>query len=140
MKLSDFLESTNIPAPVVRAVVRRLGGWKDAQGDLLEIASHGADSGWAGFIYYKDTVAFFRAHRADIIAMLKEDEADNIGHGDIAAYAANFRCLADVGSDAIARTLYGRFDWDNEAAVTTANGLAWYALEAVANAYYGVAE
>ena len=38
--------------------------------DLIEVAEHGADTGWDGFTYYDDTVKFYDANEDDIWELL----------------------------------------------------------------------
>lgn len=71
-----------------------------------------ADSGWPGFTYTKDTVAFFERHRYAIFVML-DDDAQSQGI-TVPALIASFG-IAD-----------GMTDYDS-----FANGLAWYAIEAL---------
>lgn len=139
MKMSEFIESTDVPESIVRAVVRALGGWKEFEATAPAVDGHGADAGFAGFTYYSDTVAFFRKHRAALLEMLKADEFDTMGANDVAAFVSSFRCMADVSADAIAETLYGRWK-DSEWSTTVANGIAWYALGAVCREYVNIAD
>ena len=68
--LKNFIESTNIPAPLVRSVVRQLGGWNvDTWHNLKDISNHGIDG---GFVYYKDTTAFFKRNRKNILEMAQD--------------------------------------------------------------------
>lgn len=134
MKFADFLENTGIPESLVRATVRQVGGWKAFREIADDVANNGADAGWTGFTYYSDTCAFFRRHKAAILELLKADAADTLGSGNVIEFCEQFRCLADVGADGIAETLYGRWA-DKEWQVTTANGLAWYVLECVCRSF-----
>ena len=123
------INDSGIPASVIHAVVRRVG-----RESLADIASHGADAGWAGFTYYTDTVKFFKAHRADIASMV-ERMADDMGEEPIAC-VPGFRCLAPMDADtrkSIARCLYGGRLTDDDTNV--ANALAWFALEEAARAF-----
>ena len=107
---------------LTRAVIRQLGGTDY----LADAMNHGADSGFPGFTYYKDTVPFFRRNRAEIIARLESDAA-NFGE-DLLSMLAGFRCLKGVPTLDLARGIDGR----GEYATQVQNGLAWYALEEVA--------
>ena len=112
---------------LVNAVIRQLGG----RDDLQDIANHGADAGWSGFTYYSDTVKFFKAHRAEIVDLVKE-YAEEFGQSPM-AFVASFNCLKPAGEyeAEIAECLYGRVSADN---MTVPNALAWFALEEVARA------
>jgi len=93
------------------------------------VSKSGADSGFSGFIYYADTIAFFRKHRKNIVA-LAEYLADEMGD-DAVTMVKNFRCLNGLYeySD-IAKAMYGNF---NDEYTTIYNALSWFALEEVAN-------
>ncbi len=127
----EVVENSNIPAKLVRAVVRQLGG-KESLGD---IARHGIDGGFSGFIYYADTVAFFKRNRAEI-AELARNMADDIGDRPM-QLVAGFNCLRDSApaerEASIARCLYGARLTDEDTEV--ANALAWFAGEEVARAF-----
>ena len=93
------------------------------------VSKVGADSGFGGFIYYTDTIAFFRKHRKNIVA-LAEYLADEMGE-DAVTMVKNFRCLNGFYeySD-IAKAMYGNF---NDEHTEIYNALSWFALEEVAN-------
>ena len=80
--------------------------------DLIEVAEHGADTGWDGFIYYDDTVKFYDANEDDIWELL-EREAEQAGN-TIMELIASFGGAKQVT--------------DN---ITFKNLLAWFALEEV---------
>lgn len=107
-----------------RAVIRQLGG----SDYLADIANHGIGGGFPGFTYYSDTVKFFKAHRADIIALVKE-MADDFGQSPM-EFVAGFNCFKGMDFEAeIAECLYGRVSADN---YTVPNALAWFAAEETA--------
>lgn len=119
-------EDTRFPA-LTRAVLRHLD-----REQLEEVAEHGADAGWAGFTYYRDTCAFYARHKADILAMA-EQEAKEFGQ-DMIEMIGHFRCLSnngkpDYSSSEIAEALYGG---RGECADLIRNAMAWFALEEVA--------
>ena len=93
------------------------------------VSKGGADSGFNGFIYYTETIAFFRKHRKNIVA-LAEYLADEMGE-DAVTMVKNFRCLNGFYeySD-IAKAMYGNF---NDEYTNIYNALSWFALEEVAN-------
>ena len=109
-------------AAMVRPVYNQMG--------CDNVAGHGADCGFNGFIYYSETVAFFRAHRSAIVRMVSE-LADDLGE-DAVAMVKGFKCLNNCYTyDEVARAMYGRYDDD---LTQIYNALSWYALEEVANA------
>ena len=125
---------------LTRAVIRQLGG-KEALIDVASPDHGGADAGYVGFSYYRDTVPFFERQRKNILSVLEAD-ADSFGE-EPAEIVMQFRCLNLSKSDreewrtyrsAINRLLYSnrKVDWDREEEIMVANALAWLALEAVA--------
>lgn len=136
--LAALIESTGIPASLVRAVVRQLGGWQDFTSSAPDIASHGINGGFSGFIYYKDTIAFAKRNRADIASMAKE-QASDFGTDPI-SMIQGFNCFRNSKPDAasVSTALYGgRSQEDTD---TVLNALAWYAGEEVARAYVDMTE
>lgn len=123
---------------LTRAVLRRV-----SRESLEDVVRHGACGGFNGFIYYRDTLSFYRAHKADILALAKA-EAEDLGE-DMLAMIAGFTCLKGNGGQTefqrthnilnnlspneIAEALYsGRGDETQ----TIRNAMSWYALEGVA--------
>ncbi len=119
-------EDTRYPR-MTRAILRHLD-----REQLEDVARHGADAGWSGFTYTKDCVAFFKAHKADILAMAKQ-MAEDLGE-DMLAMVRGFRCLGnggkpDYSADEIAEAIYaGR----GECSDVIRNAMAWFALEETA--------
>lgn len=115
---------------LINAVINRIG--MDSVEDVLR---GGIDGGFHGFIYYKDTVAFYQRHKKDIIRMARE-MADDIGE-NLMEMIGGFNCLkyydyksqkwTDAeGQEAIGETIYGGKIDD-----MVANALAWFAAEEV---------
>ena len=134
------ISNTSNPA-LTRAVIRQLGGGSEAKENLIDVNNHGADAGFCGFVYYKDTVPFFEKHRKDILSVLEADGED-FGE-EPASMVFGFNCLhlSDADKDeqrayrsAINRLLYSnrKVDWDRPEEVQVANALAWMALESAA--------
>lgn len=119
---------------LIRAVVRNIG-----IDSVEDVNNHGIDGGFNGFIYTRDTVQFFRRHRADILALAK-DSAEQLGE-DVLSMIASFGCLSDSGRHGgkpqyspteIAAAIYGRPQSleDGESDMIL-NALAWFAAEEV---------
>lgn len=111
-----------------KAVIRQLGG-----ADVLkDIARYGIDSGFTGFTYYDETIDFFKKNRREIIALVKE-MAEDMGVSSF-DFVANFLCLKGYKDieDSILRLLGGAAIKDGGDNIT-ANALAWFAAESVAN-------
>lgn len=127
--LKSFIAASHLPASLIRAVVRQLGGWESFTESAPDIARYGIDGGFGGFIYTDETVAFFRKNREAIVNLAK-DQADDLGVG-VLEMISNFNCLrGDCTIDEIGETLFGRTPDDQ-----IANALAWYAGEEVARSY-----
>ena len=116
------------------AVLRQLGGGRDAIQSAIEAAKHGADAGFHGFIYRVDTSRFARRNSAAILACLSDD-ADGMGM-TMSDMLASFKCVAH--SDGIDRITVDRYlagmridDFDR---AMLDDALAWYALESVGHA------
>jgi hypothetical protein len=122
-------EKIKMNEKLMRAVKRQLGStWRD---DFKDIANHGIDGGFSGFIYYRDTVSFFKRNKAEIVELVKEMASD-FGQSPI-EFVKSFQCLKDDDWEAeIAECLYGRITKDN---VTVPNALAWFAAEEAAREY-----
>lgn len=135
--LTAFIESSNIPAKLVRAVVAQIGGWEDFKEHAPDVANHGAAGGFGGFIYYTDTVKFARKNKALIMEMAKE-QAHDLGSESAYAMIAGFNGLKDdaLTPDRVAELICRNFKEDEEGQTTQIyNVLAWWALEEVSRAY-----
>tara|TARA_R100000388_G_scaffold93298_2_gene77693 strand:+ start:766 stop:1185 length:420 start_codon:yes stop_codon:yes gene_type:complete len=130
MKLSTVISNSNIPATLIRSVVRQCGSWDEFKEVAQDIASHGASAGFGNFIYYSDTVAFTKRNRKHIVELL-QDQSGDFGYDNIYSMIADFNCLnGNYSPEEIAESFYR----DNDARVQVYNALAWYALEEVARA------
>jgi len=50
---------------------------KELSSIFQDCSEHGADSGFSGFIYYNDTIAFYMANRKDIIKHMENTAKDD---------------------------------------------------------------
>ena len=127
--LKAFVEQTSNPK-LARAVVRQLGGWESAQESLPDIARHGVDGGFHGFIYYHDTNNFFKANRKEILKCLDES---TLGTGESPfRMVTKWEGLEGFDEFEIAAGIY---DTAHEHATLVRNALAWFAAEEVAHWY-----
>ena len=139
---ASYLKGDNtMNEKLVRAVKRQLGStWKD---DFYDIVNHGIDGGFGRFIYYSDTIPFYKRNKTEIIELVK-DMANAYGESVI-DFIATFRCLnggAIQGKreytednelmNEIGRTIYGKLGEDD---CLVANALAWFAAEETAREY-----
>lgn len=138
--LKALCESTNIPASLVRAVVRQLGGWKSFTESAEDIANHGIDGGFHGFIYNRDTEAFAKRNRKDIADMASEQASDYgvSAFSMIHAFGCFRNDMIKPTDEEIGSALYAGRNVDGGANVL--NALAWYAGEEVARAYADMIE
>ncbi len=126
----QFVEKSNIPAKLIRSVIRQIGGWQEFKDTAIDICTWGAAGGFGGFTYYVDTVSFAKRNKADIETMLK-DFADSVGEPFVDCLTG-FNCLKGEDTCDILDGYYNPRS-DNQQMVY--NALAWYALEEVCRAY-----
>lgn len=136
---SAFIAASNIDAPLIRAVVRQSGGWDAFCDSTPDIASHGIDGGFHGFIWNRDTETFAKRNRR-LIADLASEQASELG---VTVYEMirGFGCFRNGSAptdEEIASALYT--DHNVEDGVNMLNALAWYAGEEVARAYVAFTE
>jgi len=103
---------------------------------MPDIARHGIDGGFHGFIYYVDTVAFFKRNKKAILAMADEYARD-FGYSGALELFASFNCMNGFTQDEIARAIYAGKGACKEQII---NCLAWFAGEEVSRAYYDICE
>jgi hypothetical protein len=135
LRLKDFVEFTNTDGKLIKAVKRQTGrDWSDFQDLLRNVAacSSGAAGGFCGFIYYSETVAFWRRNRTIITERLN-DLAFSLGENTL-QMVMSFGGIkdGDFSEDEVGRALYGRYNSDLDWIYNT---FAWFALEEVANWY-----
>ncbi|MDR0444440.1 MAG: hypothetical protein LBH44_13650, partial [Treponema sp.] len=99
-------------------------------------AEHGANVGFGGFIYYHETIAFFKKHREDIVSHM-ERTAEELGT-DIISMVQNFgvfRRGEKPTPSEVGRALWGSSrKYDDLTSLY--NVFAWYALEEVSRTWY----
>jgi hypothetical protein len=127
--LKAFVEQTSNPK-LARAVVRQLGGWESAQESLPDIARHGVDGGFHGFIYHNDTVSFYRRNKDEILDVLWQ-MADDCGES-VQRMMANWKCLKGLTEPQIRQSMH---KLDSPYMTEVCNALAWFAAEEVAQWY-----
>lgn len=135
IKMSDFLKVANINPKLTGAVIRQFGGWDYFKEQAHDIANHGIDGGFSGFIYYDETNTFAKKHKKLIIENVKQF-ADEIVES-FTKVIADFNCLKNTGiaeNDVITALMYPR-SCDDFVLQQVYNALAWYAGETVAHEY-----
>jgi hypothetical protein len=136
--------SSSWSAATIRNVITALGynpnGNKESlvelSGNLADCAKHGADGGFCGFIYHRETVAFFLHNRKDIVKNL-EISASELGE-DIITMVQNFgvfRYSTPPTTGEIGKAL-----WDTgkirDDLTPLYNVFAWFCLEEISNIWY----
>lgn len=137
--LKKLIEQSNIPASLIRAVVRQMGGWESFTQSAPDICLGGIDGGFHGFIYYADTEPFARRNRSSIAAMAKH-QADDFGTS-VTEMIQGFGCFrhgTKPTDEDIGLALYA--GKDSKDGVPVLNALAWYAGEEVSRAYCDLIE
>lgn len=110
---------------LINAVISRIG-----MNSVQDVVNHGADSGFNGFIYYSDTVAFASRYRSIIVRLL-EEQANELGE-EVVAMVSNFGVFRKGGMDNDDRKDLYRFLGGGKCQETTIpNLMAWFALEEV---------
>lgn len=124
-----FTDKSHIDASLIRAVVRQIGGWEEFRERASDVANYGADGGFCGFVYYSDTVPFFKRNKTAILDLAK-NMASDFGQ-DVYEMIAGFNCLK-TDSGTVAEAVHNPRTNDPE---QVRNALAWFALEEVARSY-----
>ena len=129
--MKQFIENANIPAKLIRATIKQCGGWEEFTEHASDCVEHGANSGvFSGYIYYADTVAFTKCHKADILAYADEMASD-IGEGSASALIAGFNCL-DLNVEGVAEAIYNPRSENRQEVF---NAMAWFCVEEVSRSY-----
>ena len=115
------------------------GSWdslKELSAKFENCAEHGADGGFSGFIYYNETIAFFRKNRTDIASHIEQTAAE-FGT-DIFSMVQGFGVFHN--SEKPTPTEIGKALWDKSQTypdlTSLYNVFAWYALEEVSRTWY----
>ena len=134
MNISEFCSKSHISGEIVRAVVRKVGGWEDFCQIADDVSNHGANAGWSGFTYYRDTESFTKLHKHAILDLAKQ-MSDDLGE-DLYTMIGGFNCLKITASEAAEAIHNPR----SEERTNVFNALAWFALEEVARSYADATE
>lgn len=135
----QFIDQTNIPQRLARAVIRQIGGWESFKQSAPDITRHGIDGGFNGFIYNRETEAFAKRNRKDISAMASA-QAKDFGTS-VVEMIQGFGCFrhgTKPTDEEIGMALYAGKDMEDGERVL--NALAWYAGEEVSRSYCDLSE
>ena len=136
MKIKDLIKRSDISAKLIRSVIHQLGGFESFKVSAPDIYNHGIDGGYRGFISNRDTTAFFKRNRKEIMDLV-ESQAQELGDSGSLEMISSFRGMADFSQTEIAKAIYtGR----GECADQIRNCLAWYAAEEVCRAWMDMLE
>jgi hypothetical protein len=136
--LKEFVKATHINEKLVRAVVRQSGGWDSFKEDAPDVARHGVDGGFHGWIYYTETLRFTRNNKKAIMEAL-EEMAFSLGEGGVLKMVTDFGVFRNdpISEDEVARAVY---QGKGERATDVLNVLAWFAMEEVSRSYADLLE
>jgi hypothetical protein len=124
----EAIRDSGISAKLVRAVVRRIG-----RDSIEDVNRHGIDGGFGGFIYYTDTVKFWKAYKPDILEIANRI-ADDLGQG-VLEMIRGFNCLgSEFSLEEIGKAIYGGRG-DSATTEQIQNAMAWFAAEDVCRAF-----
>jgi len=135
---------SSFPKKTVKNVIEEIGypltgssdDFKELSGILENCAENGADIGISGFIYYSETIPFFKKNRTSIVAHM-EQTAEEMGT-DIITMVQNFgvfRRSEKPTAGEIGKALWDRSKTYPEL-TTLYNVFSWYALEEVSRTWY----
>jgi hypothetical protein len=96
-----------------------------------DVTKYGMAGGFSGFIYYDETIAFWKRNRQQITALLEETN-NSIGENKtICEFVASFNGLQTLeDKNDIAKAIYGKF---NDEYTQIYNALTWFAVEEICN-------
>jgi hypothetical protein len=142
--IAAYIENhSNWSASTVRHVIEALGfdldagdaGLAELSGNLADCAQYGADGGFSGFVYYSETIAFFKANRRDIVRNL-ESMAEELGE-EVFEMVKNFGVFSHSTPPASGEI--GKALWDSgkihEGLTSLYNVFSWFALEEIARVW-----
>lgn len=132
--MKKLIESSNIPAKLIRSTVKQCDGWNHFKEYAADVARHGASGGtFGGFVYYDDTCAFYRRNKR-LILDFAESQSSEMGFKSLLEMIMSF---GDVKRDKytqneILNALYAN---KGDSVDQIQNLMAWYACEEVCRAY-----
>jgi len=136
-------ENSGFSKTTVNNVISALGYSLHGSGDeFIELSGqfencteNGANVGFCGFIYYNETISFYKANRKDIVSHM-EHTAEEIGT-DIISMVQCFGVFSNSQKPTagqVGKALWGMVN--NPDLTNLYNVFAWYALEEVSRTWY----
>lgn len=105
LKLSTVIENTNLDASLVRGLVAWHGGWEEFKNIAQDISNHGANTG-ISFVWYEDSVKFFRNHAPAIKVWLKSLASDSYDIESVGSMLSKWDLVSQYSVDEINQALY----------------------------------
>ena len=135
-------QRTGFSGRTVNSVISSLGhclwgtaeDFKELSDILINCSNHGANVGFSGFIYYSDTVPFYKKHRQDIVSHMEQTAAElgtdiiSMVHGFGVFQHSQKPTTSEIG-----KALWGNYH--KPELTTLYNVFAWYALEEISHAW-----
>jgi hypothetical protein len=137
-------ENSTWQISTIRNVIQALGyntqggieSLKDLSSQLVYCAKHGADGGFPGFIYYQDTISFFKQNRKDIVTNIGLTAAEmGMDIINMVQSFGVFRYSTPPTSGEVGKALWDSAHIHDEL-TTLYNVFAWYALEEISHIWY----
>lgn len=135
--IKKMIDSSGIPPELIKAVVKQSGGLESFAYMAPDIANHGIDGGFSGWVYYSDTIEFWEKNR-DLILEMAEEHASAFGTSML-EMIQEFGVFRNdpISLDDLAKAIY---QGKSEDTVRVQNVMAWYAAEEVARLYTDLLE
>ncbi len=105
LKLSTVIKNTNLDASLVRGLVAWHGGWGEFKNIAEDISNHGANTG-ISFVWYTDSVKFFRNHAPAIKAHLASCAYDYYDSNNISEMIVKWDLVSGYTVEEINQALY----------------------------------
>ena len=139
--IKTMTQNSNIPAALIRATIKQIGGFEEFKDCAPDVVSYGANNGTSGFTYYTETVDFTKKNKKYILTMAIGQSKD---YGSEGAYdmIKNFGLLCNQRGPMyteieIYQAIHER---NNENQDAVYDVLAKYTLEEVARLYVDLTE
>jgi len=136
--------NSTFPESTINNVIKALGyplagsgdTFKELSADFVNCAEYGANIGISGFIYYSETISFYKKNRPAIASHIEQTAAE-FGI-DIFSMVQNFGVFRN--SEKPTPSEIGKALWDKSQThpdlTSLYNVFAWYALEEVSRTWY----
>jgi hypothetical protein len=127
-KMRDYVSRhSTFPERTVNSIIEALGypltgsgdTFKELSAEFVNCAKHGADVGFSGFIYYSETIPFFKKNRTAIASHLERTAAE-LGTG-IFSMVQSFGIFRN--SEKPTPTEIGKALWDSSQSYPELTGL-----------------